>query len=316
MRVGLPLLAAWIVVLSGCGSASSQSPAELSPADPGLIVFTGYQPDREASGFEYWAMRPDGAVLRRLPDTPVDDLNFSPGGRFIVTLTTVETAGDGQDVIAVSRPDGSERRLVPLPDASGTAGWPAVSSDGKRVAFVFATDPAFAGPRNLWTVSVGGDDFKELSSTGDVQISAWSPDGEHIAFMNGEMEDIYVVRADGTELHHVARGGEPAWSPDGKRIAFSDRGQISVVDSSGGTPMVVSPNGGMPAWSPDGKRLAFLHGKPCGHVTCNRVFIVDVGGGRARPVGPQLYEAGYLAWTTAHVPTLEGSKTGSPVTAG
>jgi Tol biopolymer transport system component len=315
VRVGLPILAACVVILSGCGPTARETPADLSPADPGLIVFTGYQPDREASGFEFWAMRPDGSVLRRLAPAPFDDLSFSPGGGFIVTFTVVETAGDSQDLISVSRPDGSERRRVPLPNPSGTSGWPSVSPDGKRVAFVYARDPAFTGPRNLWTVSVGDDDFKQLSSTGEVQINGWSPDGEHIAFMNGEMEDIYVVRADGTELHHVAHGGEPAWSPDGKRIAFSDRGQISVVDSSGGAPMVVSSNGQMPAWSPDGKQLAFLHGKPCGEVMCNRVFIVDVGGGRPRPVGPQLYEAGYLAWTTARVPPFEGSKTGSPVTA-
>jgi Tol biopolymer transport system component len=249
-------------------------------------------------------MRPDGSGLRML-DNQEDDLSFSPGGQFIVTLTIQETAEDSVDLIVVSRPDGSEPRRVPLPDKHGTAGWPSVSPDGKRVAFVYAGNPSFSGARNLWTVSVGGDDFKQLSSTGDVYNPVWSPDGEQIAFMNGDRDDVYVVRADGTDLHHVARGGEPAWSPDGKRLAFSARdGGISVVEPSGGTAVVVSLNGRMPSWSPDGKELAYVSDtRPCGHVMCNRVFVAELDGGHPRRVGPELAEASYLAWTTARIPT-------------
>jgi Tol biopolymer transport system component len=300
VRVAIAIAVAWLAV--GCGPAEGNIPSEARSEDPGLIVFNGYQPDRESSGFEFWSMRPDGSGLAML-DRQDDDLNFSPGGEFIVSFTIQETAGDSVDLIAVSRPDGSASRRVDVPDPSGTAGWPSVSADGKRVAFVFASDPAFTGPRNLWTVTVGDDDFKKVSSTGEVAINAWSPDGEHLVFMDGDMQDIYVIRADGTELRHLAQGGEPAWSPDGKQIAFSDRGQMKVVDASGGPPKVVSTSGRDPSWSPDGKHLAYLSGKPCGEVMCNRVVIVDVDGGHARRVGPELFEAGYLAWTTARIRT-------------
>jgi Tol biopolymer transport system component len=301
VRVAIAIVVGCLVV--GCGPAATEGPREASPDDTGLIVFNGFHSDREASGFEYWVMRPDGSGLRQL-ENQEDALSFSPGGQFIVTLTIQETAGDSVDLIVVSRPDGSEQRRVNVPDPSGTAGWPSVSADGKRVAFVFAPDPAFTGPRNLWTVSVGGDDFKQLSSTGEVWMHAWSPDGERLVFMDEHREDIYVVHADGTELHHLAQGGDPAWSPDGKRIAFSHRGQIMVVDADGGTPVVVSANGRMPSWSPDGTELAYVADTgPCGQVMCNGVFVAELDDGHARRVGPELAEASYLAWTTARIPT-------------
>jgi dipeptidyl aminopeptidase/acylaminoacyl peptidase len=301
VRGALAIIAACLIVGAGCGPRETATPGGDAVNDPGFIVFTGYQPTRRASGFEYWAMRPDGTELRQLTIQPYD-LSFAPGGRFIAMMEwRWDENEDPEDLVVVSRPDGSERRRVPLPQPGGGAGWPSVSPDGKRVALSFSDDPMFAGSRDLWAGPVDGEGYKQLSSMGEVSSTAWSPDGEHIAFTNGYAEvGVYVVRADGTELRRVAEGSDPAWSPDGKRIAFAGpEGGILIVSLDEGKPKVVSRTGFLPAWSPDGKWLAFFEGKPCGEVTCNRVFLVDVTGGHARRVGPQLYESGYLAWTSA-----------------
>jgi hypothetical protein len=311
VRAALALLAASLIVGAGCGAGENAAPRSGPVDDPGFILFNGYQPNRRASGAEIWAMRPDGTGLRELEITS-DDFSFSPGGQFMATkaFRWEDDEEPPESLVFVSRPDGSEQRRVPLPKPGGAAGWPSASADGERVALVVSDDPMFAGDRDLWAGSVDGENFRQLSSLGKVSSNAWSPDGEHIAFANGYGEpDVYVVRADGTELRHIAEGWAPAWSPDGKQIAFAGRrGGIHIVDLGGGKPSVVTREGGIPAWSPDGRRLAFLETTPCGEeVTCYRVVVVDVSGAHRRTIGPQLGEAGYLAWTTASLPTRNTS---------
>ena len=74
--------------------------------------------------------------------------------------------------------------------------------------------------------------------------------------------DIYVMNADGTNVHrvtnHPANDVTPTWSPKGTEIAFtSDRAgtpQIYIVSADGlGTPRRITANesyAGRPTWSP------------------------------------------------------------------
>ncbi|HET7857003.1 MAG TPA: hypothetical protein VFL41_11160 [Gaiellaceae bacterium] len=308
MRIAAAISSACLMVAAGCGSAETGVADPIGANDPGLIVFNGFSaPDGSFEPGDYWTMRPDGSELQPLDvawvdEVAADELSFSPGGRFVAALTY---RGD----VVISRPDGSEPRVVSVPQGRDAA-WPSVSPDGTRLALVLAEhSPPWS--RDLWTAAVGSDSLTRLSSKGRVENTAWSPDGAQIAFASGYLDDIYVVRADGSDLRYLARGGEPAWSPDGRRVAFSNAGGgVSVVDSGGGTPEVVSRKGRTPSWSPDGKRIAFLHttptflrGTPCGHAACYRIFIVDAGGGQARPIGPRLAEADFLAWTAAPTPS-------------
>jgi Tol biopolymer transport system component len=274
----------------------------------------------------YYALGPDGTGLRKLAFSARDtELDFSLGGAFAVMSSYAE----GRIGIVVSGADGSDRRLVPLPK-DATAGAPAVSADGKTVALAYAPN-LDASPMDLWTVSVDGSHLKRLATTGYVLSTAWSPDGKHIAFVDGSrlensssgaVADIYVVDADGSNLRRLASGftglgREVAWSPDGTRIAFQDASQrVVVIDAKGGMPKVVSHEGETPAWSPDGTRIAFLRVTGCGsYGACSRsrIVLVNIDGGTEHVVGPKYGNPVSLSWTTATFqPSPAGSKIGSP----
>ncbi|HMI98289.1 MAG TPA: hypothetical protein VK488_00475 [Gaiellaceae bacterium] len=332
VRAALVILAACLV--AGCGAARNGAGGVPSSADPGVIVFGGVvvpvpEPPGQSTPWHqpisYYALGPDGTGLRKLAFTSRDhELDFSPGGGFAVLSRYGE-----DNRIVVSRADGSDSRVVPLPK-DATAGAPAVSADGKTVALAYAPN-LDASPIDLWTVSVDGSHLKRLATTGDVLSIAWSPDGKHIAFVDGSqlensssgaVADIYVVDADGSNLHRLARGftglgREVAWSPDGARIAFQDTSQrVAVIDAEGGMPKVVSQEGETPAWSPDGTRIAFLSVTGCGSYgacTRSRIVLANVDGGTEHIVGPKYGNPVSLSWTTATFqPSPAGSKIGSP----
>jgi TolB protein len=114
----------------------------------------------------------------------------------------------------------------------------------------------------------------------------WSPDGTRIAVDRFEFsgdtgtEGIYVMNADGTDLHQILAlhlrpisGHELHWSPDGSRIAFvridsSNSGfesewlqQLVVMDADGSNlRALTTPQDGQVrsfSWSPDGTQIVF-----------------------------------------------------------
>ncbi len=104
--------------------------------------------------------------------------------------------------------------------------------------------------------------------------SDWSPDGKKVAFgayvPSADSTALYVVDADGTDLHQIvptATGAVSAqWSPDGEWIAFTSRPrshpQVWRVHPDGSdlqklTDGTDGSNSLAPTWSPDGSKLLY-----------------------------------------------------------
>lgn len=147
---------------------------------------------------------------------------------------------------------------------------PALSADGRRLAFSFHGD--------LWVCpSEGGRAERLTDHEGDEWKPAWSPDGSSIAFAadwRGN-RDLYVLdlrnRLSRPLTFHSEDDDKPAWSPDGKWIAFhsnrdgnvdlplnNDVHDVWKIPSSGGTAVRITRfRGDNPSWSPDGSEIVY-----------------------------------------------------------
>jgi serine/threonine protein kinase/Tol biopolymer transport system component len=154
---------------------------------------------------------------------------------------------------------------------SGLSGYPAISRDGKLIAF--ASDRAKEDNLDIWVHQVGGrDPIRLTTDPADETDPAFSPDGTMIAFRSEkEGGGVYLVPAfGGSPILLAPRGRNPRFSPDGKWVAYSVGGEAVSNPGSAGV-FVVSPGGGVPraihpematatnpVWSPRSGQLLVL----------------------------------------------------------
>ncbi len=179
------------------------------------------------------------------------------------------------------------RRLVP--GVYGQSSW---SPNGKQLAYgrseLYAWQPKIlaAGPPVL-SRSSGIEVLNLESGTTRVLVSfgkdpAWSPDGEHIAFVREPYrtreykEELWIIPAAGGEPRRLAQGAWPIWAIDSKRIFFhsrTDQALYSIrTDNPSAEPKrVISCPGRFPWISPDEKYIAYNEG--------NVLKIVEIASG-------------------------------------
>jgi len=132
------------------------------------------------------------------------------------------------------------------------------------------------GTFDVYLVSPSGS-VKRLTKTAKVNetLPAWSANGKKIAYTRRDFSDqnhpgpyeVWVMNADGSHRHRLARGTEPAWSPNGKRIAYVGprqprvtRPDVWVMNADGSHRRQLTTDrlsDRSADWSPDGKWIAF-----------------------------------------------------------
>lgn len=169
-----------------------------------------------------------------------------------------------------TQPVGTE--LIKLTDGTGLTADPAISPDGKLIAY--ASDRESVGNLNVWVQQLGPERNAVQLTHEDVNASepAFSPDGARIAFRSKKAGGgIYLIPVIGGEPTRLTSfGRSPRFSPDGHWIAFWAGGSDAIVPSvngAGAVYMVASAGGepkrlgldlstaGNPVWSPDGRHL-------------------------------------------------------------
>jgi Tol biopolymer transport system component len=197
---------------------------------------------------------------------------WSPGGRYL----------------AFGRPTGTEQSKIFVADTRGHVRWtfgagsnnggPLWSPDGRNIEYVSAW-------AHIYSLSVahpdGSGEHGLAGSPGfptyGPEDPAWTPDGQRLAFDDGNDLDapqgIFSVIVDGGDRRLlVAHARQPAYSPDGSTLAYVGlRFQPSVIqptgifvakfDGSSPRPLTTSKDASTPRWSPDGTRLSFVRGQ-------------------------------------------------------
>jgi TolB protein len=294
---------------------ASSSGARLDYTDlPGWIVFerAGKAPDGSTpAGVEYphslWLAHADGSDLHELaPGVPASgkvNFDISPDGSQVIF-----SAFDPPVQVWVVGIEGGDQELLST-DCSGIPAEcmdaaPAYSPDGKRIAFVRATETSSVlAIRDLASGDVTIlDSTRSSSSNVWLDEPSWSPDSQivyHKVIHDDALDkvvdtDIFIVNADGSGLHELALPdgtpwGDADWSPDGSRIVF---GSYPIrAGFAGGNAEVYSvrPDGtdlqqlthlgvgsGAPSWTPDGAHIFYW-----GFQT---FYLMDPDGGNAMAI--------------------------------
>jgi TolB protein len=210
-----------------------------APGTNGDIAFRRYLgPDRTKGAI--FIAHPDGTGERQLTSNAEDDYpDVSPDGRFVAFQRCDEVICE----IWVANSDGSSAHRVgdnchrPPPKCADDS-YPAISPDGKQIAFVRAfgrikhDQIAHVG---IYRMRLDGTHLRKVTlpptrkaEDGDPQ---WSPDGKrvvlvrHVFTAKSDKQAIFTVRANGKGLKRVTRfnlraGDGPDWSPDGSQILF------------------------------------------------------------------------------------------------
>jgi Tol biopolymer transport system component/predicted Ser/Thr protein kinase len=146
-------------------------------------------------------------------------------------------------------------------DFTNGLGLPALSPDGKRIAFEARTTD---GKNPLWVRPMDGLSGQPLAGTNGATFAFWSPDSRSIAFFaDGKLKKIDASGGPALTLADAPLGRGGSWSQDGV-IIFSPSnrsGPLLRISSAGGAVSPVSSDQGRFPWFlPDGQHFLFQSG--------------------------------------------------------
>lgn len=228
-------------------------------------------------------MDSDGANHRWLTDgrsplISMGDISSGYSELVYASRSTSASSEEGTHIYLFNLDTGQQEKLV-TPEADT----PRFSPDGTKVIFSLRAGSVY----NLYAVDLRSRETTRLTSgTVDDLCPSYSPDGARIAFVRAQ--SIYVMNADGTDLHPLASSPEriacALWSRQGSLIAFvqssGSQATLGVIDAAGGPARALAPNihGDKIAWAPNGRFIAYSRDEPDG----SHLYVHDMISGSDR----------------------------------
>lgn len=190
--------------------------------------------------------------------------------------------------------------LVHLTDDAVSAGDPAWSRDGTRIAFTSVRNRNI----DIYAMRSDGSNLVRLTDhPADDRQPTWGPGDAEIAFVTGRdgNAEIYTLDLQQATLTNVTRSlateSSPAWSPDGTKIAFvafrdgatdiyrmdadgSNRRQLTHTRDTFGGPARADD----PAWSPDGRYIVFTRSTYGSLASYSAIYVMLANGAGQVPI--------------------------------
>ena len=298
------ILSLAVVVAVACLLVSfARSARATFPGNNGRISFLEFNSTTHA--VDIYTMNPDGSDERQLTTLSQTEFvanaaQWSPDGRQLVFPVVTNNPVPGQ--ILVMNGDGSNQHVV-FTDPNNVDFNTTFSPDGKHIAFT-RCQAGGQPPCAIYRIRCDGSDLTALTNfdpNPDIvdAFPQYSPDGQQIAFTNltreGVLEAIYLMNADGSEVHRLtppamgAANGD--WSPNGQKIAFDTNDpfcgggacffpnpEIWMIEPDGnsltrlsGDPNFLDFN---PAWAPQGNAIVFEQDDPS--FTTSQLLILNI----------------------------------------
>ncbi len=206
------------------------------------------------------------------------DFSWSPDSKFLlVSIVAVPNAAapHGRPSIALVSLTDSSTRLVTSPPPEFSDWSPAISPDGKRIAFVRSSGPGSLD--DLYVVATTGGEPKRLTfdRRNIDDAPTWTPDGRDIIFSSarGGLSSLWRIAAAGGGVPTRIEGAgtsvfSPALALRNQRLAYVNRSiqenlwKVWLSDPKHVTqsPQLLFATRGetaLPYFSPDGLKLAF-----------------------------------------------------------
>jgi copper transport protein len=183
--------------------------------------------------------------------------------------------------VLAAAPTASSPREAPVGPAQVAAPTPPPARDELIGRIVFAPDT----DKDFWIWRFPSDNPERLARFTRLDFASfptWSPDGQRLAFSFYQLPrvgaipagtDLYLMNADGTDMHPLAMHDTPgaallypAWAPDGNAVYVTHQARrpeggadsrIERVDVRSGERETVIPNAAYASASRDGRRLAY-----------------------------------------------------------